>query len=391
MDQDIKVTLPKLGESIHSARVVQWFKHVGEYVDRDEPLLEVSTDKVNSEIPSPLSGVLKEIVAEVDQEVAVGAPLALMRAEKGNEPVQMAAPLEDTTSKQEEKNNFLSPAILRLAKENGVSASILETMTGTGTGGRVTKQDLERYIEKSKQRVCAKSANSPDVERVVMTGMRKAIADNMVRSFYGAPHASLVIEVDITEISHLLKKEKEAFMQKHGCKLTLTSFAIRALVRALQEYPMLNSSLDGDTIVVKKFVNVGVAVSVEEGLMVPVLKHCQRMKIAEIAKMLHDVAVRARAGQLKPNEVQEGTVTMTNFGMTGVQIGIPIIRHPEVAIIGLGAAHKKVVPMEDEVIAVRTMMYVSLTFDHRVLDGMYGCGFLNAVKKHLESHPSAEE
>jgi 2-oxoglutarate dehydrogenase E2 component (dihydrolipoamide succinyltransferase) len=217
-----------------------------------------------------------------------------------------------------------------------------------------------------------------------MSGMRKAIADNMVRSFYEAPHATLVTQVDVTGVQKLIQKEKENFLKQHGSKLTLTSFVARAIAKALQEYPLINSSLEEDTIVVKRFVNLGIAVSVDQGLMVPVIKHSQRKTLAEIAKEIGELSSKARAGKLSPDEVKEGTITLTNFGITGVQIGIPIIRYPEVAIVGIGAAYKQVGPLEDDVLAVRTLMHVSLTFDHRVLDGIYGCGFLSALKKHIE-------
>jgi 2-oxoglutarate dehydrogenase E2 component (dihydrolipoamide succinyltransferase) len=217
-----------------------------------------------------------------------------------------------------------------------------------------------------------------------MSGMRKAIADNMVRSFYEAPHASLITEVDVTGVLKLIQKEKEGFFARHGVKLTITSFVARAMIKALQEFPLLNSSLDDDTIVVKRFVNVGIAVSVEQGIMVPVIKHCQRMNLAAIAKALGEVSEKARSNRLSPDDVADGTITLTNFGMSGVAIGIPIIRYPEVAIVGIGATQKKVVALDDETFGVRSMMHISLTFDHRVLDGMYGCGFLNSLKKHLE-------
>ena len=217
-----------------------------------------------------------------------------------------------------------------------------------------------------------------------MTGMRKAIADNMVRSFYEAPHASLVTEVDVTAIIQLIQKEKEEFLKKHGFKLTITAFVARAIAKALQQYPLINSSLEGDTILLKRYLNLGIAVSVEQGLLVPVVKHCQRLGITEIAKAISELSVKARSGKLTLDDVSEGTISLTNFGMTGVQIGIPIIRYPEVAIVGVGATYKKVVPLENDLLAIRSMMHVSLTFDHRVLDGMYGCGFLGALKKHLE-------
>jgi 2-oxoglutarate dehydrogenase E2 component (dihydrolipoamide succinyltransferase) len=223
-----------------------------------------------------------------------------------------------------------------------------------------------------------------DVERLKMTGMRKAIADNMVRSFYEAPHATLVTEVDVTQIIKLIQEEKENFLAKHGFKLTITAFVARATSKALMEYPLINSSLEGDTILVKRFVNLGIAVSVEQGLMVPVVKHCQQMGITAIAQAISELSTKARTGKLAPDDVADGTITVTNFGMSGVQIGVPIIRYPEVAIIGVGATYKRVVPLDDDLLAIRSVMYISLTFDHRVLDGMYGCSFLGALKKHLE-------
>jgi 2-oxoglutarate dehydrogenase E2 component (dihydrolipoamide succinyltransferase) len=190
--------------------------------------------------------------------------------------------------------------------------------------------------------------------------------------------------VDVTAILRLIQKEKEEFLLKQGFKLTMTAFVARAIAKALQEYPLINSSLEEDTILLKRYVNLGIAVSVEQGLLVPVIKHCQRLSLTGIAKAIGELSAKARNGKLTPDEVQEGTITLTNFGMTGVQIGIPIIRYPEVAIVGIGAAYKKVVPLENDVLAIRSIVHVSLTFDHRVLDGVYGCGFLSALKKHLE-------
>jgi 2-oxoglutarate dehydrogenase E2 component (dihydrolipoamide succinyltransferase) len=251
----------------------------------------------------------------------------------------------------------------------------------------LTKRDLEVFIERKKPAKTScplqKSATG-DIEHVKMSGMRKAIAENMVRSFYEAPHASLITEVDVTEVMKVIQREKEAFAAKHNTKLTITTFIARALAKALREYPLLNSSLESDTIVVKRYVNLGIAVSVDQGVMVPVVKNCQSMTLVSISQAIADLSVRARAGKLAPEEVQEGTITLTNFGISGVLIGVPIIRFPEVAIVGVGAIHKKVVPLEDDIFGVRSLMHISLTFDHRVLDGMYGCGFLNTLKGHLE-------
>jgi len=391
MSEEYKITLPKLGESIVSATIVQWFKKVGDPVQLDEPLLEVSTDKVNSEIPSPVSGVLGEILAHPDQELQVGDPLAVIKMHLRNATEaptpQPIMERKEAVSSSSEMKDFFSPALIRLAREQGISMEELETIPATGAGGRLTKRDLEVYLEKrpSSQKPCPlQKPVMADIERVKMSGMRKAIADNMVRSFYEAPHASLITEVDVTNVMKLIQKEKEEFFAKHGAKLTITSFIARAIAKALREYPLINSSLENDTIVVKRFVNLGIAVSVDQGIMVPVVKNCQSMTLFAIAKAISDLSTRSRSGKLAPGEVQDGTITLTNFGSSGVLIGIPIIRYPEVAIVGIGAIHKKVVPLDDDSFAIRSMMHVSLTFDHRVLDGMYGCGFLNALKQHLE-------
>jgi 2-oxoglutarate dehydrogenase E2 component (dihydrolipoamide succinyltransferase) len=250
MSDEIKVLLPKLGESIHSATVVQWFKKIGDSVGLDEPLLEVSTDKVNSEIPSPAAGLLKEIHANPDQEMQVGELIAVIsvsavaaegaRAEK----VAAQAPQAANAAQTQEMKDFFSPALLRIAREKGVGFDELEKISGTGAGGRLTKQDLESYLEKrpTMSKPCPIAAKqvvasgSEEIERLKMTGMRKAIADNMVRSFYEAPHATLVTEVDVTSILKLIQKEKENFLAKHGFKLTITAFIARAMNKALQEY-----------------------------------------------------------------------------------------------------------------------------------------------------------
>ncbi len=375
MTEKTKITLPKLGESILSATIVQWFKKVGDRVERDEPLLEVSTDKVNSEIPSPVAGVLEEILAANGQELQVGAPLAIVSG-GGAVRSTATAPVSAASHTSSADDNFLSPAVLRLLQEKGIPLSDIDKIPRAG--GRLTKKDVELYC-------CPHNASQPGVERVKMTSMRKAIADNMVKSFYEAPHASLVTEVDVTAVMKTIAAEKQTFLEKHGAKLTITAYAARAIVRALGAFPLINSSLEADTIVMKRFVNLGVAVSVDQGVMVPVVKNCQNLSLAEIAKEIGTLAEKARTHRLQPQDVQEGTITMTNFGMTGTMLGIPIIRYPEVAIVGLGAITKKPAVMPDESIAVRSIMMVSLTFDHRVLDGLYGCGFLNELKKHLET------
>ena len=401
MSDEIKINLPKLGESIVSATVVQWFKKVGDSVALDEPLLEVSTDKVNSEIPSPAAGILQQIFAQPDQELQVGELLAVL-SQKAAVPAAaavaaapQAAPL--IASKSSENSDFLSPSVMRLLREKGIALSEIDRIPHTGEGGRLTKKDVDQYTPAVPSAapavaVCPMKKAAPEIpsstgseiEKVKMSPMRKAIADNMVRSFYEAPHATLITEVDVTGLLKTIQEQKQTFLQKTGAKLTVTAFAARAMAKALKAFPLINSSLEGDTIVMKRFVNLGIAVSVDQGVMVPVIRSCQQLTLAQIAKQISELAEKTRSHQLSPEDVKEGSITLTNFGMTGTMIGVPIIRYPEVAIVGLGAVTKKVAAMPDDSIAIRSVMMVSLTFDHRVLDGIYGCGFINELKKRLE-------
>lgn len=385
MTDPIKINLPKLGESIVSATVVQWFKNVGDRVELDEPLLEVSTDKINSEIPSPAAGILQEILVSPNQELQVGEVLALLRAQESQveakEEPRSQPPCQPPSCTESGMEDFLSPSVMRLLREKGLKLEEIDRIPRTGQGGRLTKKDVEEYVPQTK---CSIPPQREDTERVKMSSLRKAIADNMVRSFYEAPHASLVTEVDVTRLVKLIQEQKTSFLQQHGAKLSITAFVARAMARSLQAFPLLNASLEGDTIVMKRFVNLGIAVSVEQGVMVPVIRGCQRLSLPEISRQIAEMAEKARVGRLEVQDTREGTITMTNFGMTGTMIGVPIIRFPEVAIVGLGAITRKVVPMPDDSIAIRSMMWISLTFDHRVLDGIYGCGFLGELKKRLE-------
>jgi 2-oxoglutarate dehydrogenase E2 component (dihydrolipoamide succinyltransferase) len=341
---------------------------------------------------------------QVDQEIEVGTALALIEVrQEGVIPSHAVeerifskpvCPLQNNTS----NSDYYSPAVLRLAKEQGISVDQLSKIAGTGEGGRVSRKDLENFlsskIEKSLPAASLSVSSSTledkpesigSVELLKMTGLRKAIAENMVRSFYEAPHASLVSEIDVTSIMKYISQEKERFFQMHGAKLTITSFLVHALAQAAEKFPMLNSSLDKDTIVMKRFVNVGMAVNVEKGLVVPVIKNCQKRDIVSTAKEISHLSNKARTGKLSHEDMAEGTITLTNFGMTGALIGVPIIRYPEVAIIGAGAVQKRVVVREDDSFAVRSMVYVTLTFDHRVIDGIYGCDFLAKFKELLET------
>lgn len=381
MSEEIQIILPKLGESILHATVIHWFKNEGDVIQLDEPLLEVSTDKINSEIPSPVAGILKKIVAQPNQEIAVGEILALVVASDRRAVFSPQSQADDLATAPQEPD-FLSPSVLRLLKEKNISLSDVSKIPRTGQEDRLTKKDVEAYA--ASQHNIQPCSYEGDVERVRMTPLRKAIADNMVRSFYEAPHASLATEVDVTSLMQLIKTNKEAFAQSHGVKLSVTSFVARAMARSLKGFPLINASLEGDTIVMKKFVNMGIAVGVDQGVMVPVIRGIEFLSLPEIAKQISALAEKARQGKLSSSDMQDGSITLTNFGMTGIMLGVPIIRYPEVAIVGLGAVTQKVMPMPDGTMAIRSVLWISLTFDHRVLDGIYGCGFLSALKHHLE-------
>lgn len=382
MSNRFTIQLPKLGESIHSATVVQWLKKVGDSVQLDEALLEVSTDKVNSEIPSPVAGILEEIVADVNQEVEVGAPLAIVRtgsAASDTEDVKAESVPLDKPEQEEGSSDLVSPAVLNLLRKENIPLSALDSIKGTGGGGRVTRKDVEAYLQSAKEAPALSS--DATVSRVKITGLRKQIADNMVRAYNDIPHAALMTDVDVTDLLQVISG-----LKKQGKKITITPFVIKAMAKAIVDYPLLNASVEDDHMVIKHAVNVGVAVGIEHGVIVPVVRHAERKTLSEIAEDVALLAGKARDGQLQNEDVKEGTITLTNFGMTGVRTGLPIIRYPECAILGIGAIIRKPVVI-DEQIVIRSMIEMTVSFDHRLLDGIYGCGFVSKVQNLLE-HPS---
>lgn len=395
MSEEVQIHLPKLGESILAATVVQWLKKPGERVELDEAILEVSTDKVNSEIPSPVSGILKTILADVDQEVEVGAPLATIQIQAdGDQPQRspveknIAAPTPQCANQS--MASFFSPAVLQMAMQAGVAMQDLQQLEGSGIGGRVTKKDIEGYIQamKTEQRPSESTpliSSSSTSSRVKMSGLRKAIAENMLRSYQEVPHAAIANEVDLTSLVKFIQNEKEAFLKAYGAKLTITSFIAKALAIAVSKHPLVNASVDKETIIVKHAVNVGIAVGVDQGVIVPVIKQCEIKDLPAIAIAIGDLSKRTREGHLRPEEVQDGTITVTNFGMAGVRIGFPIIRYPEVAIIGIGALQKRLVVLEDDLLAIRQMVDITFCFDHRVIDGLYACAFLGTLGELLQN------
>lgn len=401
----VEITLPKLGESIQDATIVQWLKKEGEAVALDEPILEVATDKVNSEIPSPVEGVLTKILAQVDEKVDIGAPLARIQSGEGGAqakatPTTTSENHSDCPAKQGEQDmrTFFSPTVLRLARLENVSMEELERIPGKGLGGRVSRKDLEAYLEqRGRGSGPVSPAHVPSVdeapvvlkkgdERIPMSAMRMAISDSMSLAKKEIPHAQLIIEVDVTEIQKKIARDRDEFRGKHGAKMTVTAFVLEAVAKTLPQFPLLNATLieGGKAILTKANINLGVAVSVEGGIFVPVIRQCQNKDFVQICKALGDISMKARSSSLSPDDTTEGTFTVTNFGMSGVLIGTPIIRHPEVSILGMGTVKKELTVLGDNSMAVRDIMRLTLSFDHRVIDGMYGCAFLAKLKECIE-------
>ncbi|WP_375793579.1 dihydrolipoamide acetyltransferase family protein [Chlamydia sp. 12-01] len=379
---------PKIGETASGGFVVRWLKQIGEYVAKDEPIIEVSTDKIATELASPKAGKLTRCLVSEGDEVASGEVLAIIDTESDvQEEVVLEESSPEISCSQDSGNTtaWFSPAVLSLAHREGVNIQQLQQISGTGNEGRVTRKDLESYILEIRQSSCPKISNANE-NRIPMSPLRRAIASSLSKSSDEVPHASLIVDIDVTDLMNLISEEKDRFFATHGVKLTITSFIIQCLAKALEQFPLLNGSLDGDTIVMKKSINVGVAVNLnKEGVVVPVIRNCQDRGLVSIAKTLADLSVRSRANKLDPSETQDGSVTVTNFGMTGALIGMPIIRYPEVAILGIGTIQKRVVVRDDDSLAIRRMVYFTLTFDHRVLDGIYGSEFLTSLKNRLES------
>ena len=390
-----EILLPKLGESILSATVVKWFKNEGEKVLLDEPLLEVSTDKVASEIPSPVAGVLKKIVAKANEEIKVGELLGVVETEAAESgTVKSDTGTKDQTEKETnlgkaaEENSFLSPAVKRLVKEHNLSGEALKSIPCSG--GRLSRSDVEAYLEKKKANKDKgtgqnqSSTSSAKKEFIPISPLRRKIAENLTKAVL-VPTASIFTEIDVTELLKYIEKEKKAFLAKEKAKLTITSFVALAIGEAAKELPLINSVfLEAENkIQVNKEINLGLAIDRKEGLVVPVIKQIEQKSFSEIAKEIARLKTRALEDKLTLEDLQEGTITLTNFGMGGVMFGIPILRYPESAIIGIGAIQKKTV-LENSKERILCQLPLSLTFDHRHIDGMYACSFMQKIKSCLE-------
>lgn len=375
------VLMPQLGESIAEGTIVRWNKAVGDRVDRDEPLFEISTDKVDAEIPSPVAGVLTEIRVSAGETVPIDAVVAVIgqaggRPEPprpvanamGGAPAAAAEPTADDGGGPVAAPSGLSPLVRRLAREHDVDPAVIR---GTGTGGRVTKADVLQYVER----------RSND-GRTPLTVMRRRIAEHMVASRRTAAHAHTVFDVDFTRAARL-RDTRSAEYERAGAKLTWLSFVARAVVEALAETPVVNAALDGDAIVHHDEVGLGIAVALEDGLIVPVIKRAQGLSVLELSRAIVDLADRARTRRLAPGEVEGGTFTITNHGASGSIVGMPIINQPQLAILGVGAVQKRPVAFDDE-IALRLRAYLTLAFDHRVIDGAVADRFVAAVGRRIE-------
>ncbi len=438
----VDLVMPKMGESLQEGTITKWLKQVGDKVERDEMVLEISTDKVDTEVPSPVEGILAEILVQEGETVEVGAVIGKMSS--GDAPVKAAAP---AAAKQESKpaatpsaptqtsqaqvsapvsggtydiptrdgEDFFSPLVRKIAEENKVSLEELKQINGSGVGGRVSKNDLMNYLDNrgaapaqapaAQPKAQAQQTSTPaqpkaapapapaahgdDVEVIPMDRVRQLIADHMVYSKQTSPHVTSVAEADVTNIVNFRNKFKDEFMKREGFKLTFTPFFAQAAIEGLKKFPMVNVSVDGKNILRHKRINLGVATALDDGnLIVPVIKSAEALNITGLARSVNDLAGRARSKRLDPNDIQGGTFTITNVGTFGTLFGTPIINQPQVAIFGIGAIQKRpVVKQVDgmDVIVPRDMVYVSLTYDHRVVDGMLAGQTLKAIVDALEN------
>lgn len=412
----VDMVMPQMGESITEATILKWRKKVGDVVAQDETLLEISTDKVDSEIPAPAAGRIVEIIAEEGQTVAVKSVVARIETEAGaaaskSAPTpaapkvseQQAAPKASPapTIDSQVGDKFLSPLVRSLASQHGLSASELASIQGTGTAGRISKDDVLSFVQnrgrgttsapaQASKESLPQAAPRPEygadgVKVESMDRMRKLIADHMVRSKATSPHVYSVAEVDVTNIATAREKNQSAFLKREGFKLSFTPFFLEAVTRALVQYPYVNASIDGDSIVLKRDVHLGCAVALgTSGLIVPVIKNADRMNLVGIARSLNDLAERARTKKLKPDETQGGTFTVTNAGVFGSIFGLPIINQPQLAILSVGAIKKRPVVIDD-MIAIRSMVYLTISYDHRLIDGSLAGQFLKFVTTYLEN------
>ncbi len=424
-----ELKLPKMGESVAEATITSWLKEVGETIEMDEAVVEIATDKVDSEVPSEVEGTLVEILFDKDAVVEVGQTIAVIETEGGEVAASAPAPKQEVAeevkavektvevaketvstpiNKTSESGKFFSPLVRNIAQTEGISMEELEAIAGTGKDGRVTKNDILGYLENRSAAPAAKveapkpapapkaeapkaapiSVNGGD-EIIEMSRMGKLIAKHMVDSVQTSAHVQSFIEIDVTNIVKWRGKVKDAFFAREGEKLTFTPILMQAVASTMKKFPMLNISVQGDTIIKKKDINLGMAAALPDGnLIVPVIKNADQLNLVGMTKQVNDLANRARANQLKPDEIQGGTYTVTNVGSFGSVMGTPIINQPQVAILALGAIRKVpavIETSEGDFIGIRQKMFVSHSYDHRVVNGALGGMFIKTLKETLEA------
>lgn len=429
----VDLVMPKMGESIMEATILKWLKQPGDFVKMDETVLEIATDKVDSEVPSTAEGILEAVLFNVNDVVPVGSVIARIKTGAAEtvsvSPAPAASPAPVTATSNGSGNyqkpaaiasngsRFYSPLVLNIAQSEGISMSELERISGSGNEGRVTKKDILEYVnsrqtgapvQKTETRVMPdRTAPAPtpalgpapapgpapsyggNVEIIEMDRMRKVIAKHMVDSKHTSPHVTSFTEADVTNMVLWREKIKKDFEKRENEKITFTPLFIEAIVKCIKKYPWLNSSVDGDKIIVKKDINIGMATALPSGnLIVPVIKNADQLNLVGLTKQVNTLANAARNNKLKPDDTSGGTFTLTNVGSFGSLMGTPIINQPQVAILAVGAIKKRPVVIETEQgdsIAIRHMMFLSMSYDHRIIDGALGATFLNAVAKELEN------
>ncbi len=458
----VDVVMPKMGESIMDGKILKWHKKPGDKIGKDETLLEISTDKIDTEVPAAESGVLVEVLFNENDTANVGDIIARIETDaskakvvegksgasgvKSQEPASKEKP-KSTPEKKPERTNakaleersddgagtkeasdgagFYSPLVMNIAAKEGVSMDELSKIKGTGIDGRVRKQDVFGYVEDKKKRKTqepvsktspvaakekktfepqgipesAKSAektalyNIPGVEVVPMNNLQEKMAEHMVRSVHTSPHVTAIAECDMSAVEKARKVMEEDFQKREGFKLTYMPFVCEAVVKALKDFPLVNASIDGKNILVKKFINLGIAVAMENGgLIVPVIKNADSKSVVGLARDVHDLAKRARIKKLSLDEVQDGTFTITNYGVFGNIIGSPIINQPQLAILGTGAIKKRAVVIETtegDAVVIKPIMYMTLAFDHRIVDGALGGKFLMKIVEYIETYTAS--
>ncbi len=441
---NVELILPKMGESVAEATITTWLKSEGDTIEAEESVVEIATDKVDSEVPAPADGVLSKILVQEGEVAKVGQAIAIIETEGGGSttvaateapkaaesatlaieaaPEGTAEVLENTKVDFSSSDKFYSPLVKNIAQKENISLGELDSIAGTGKGGRVTKNDILSYVENrgsapapkaavpsESQEAAPAASKDPkakpvdlstkdfgsEVEIIEMDRMRKLIADHMVNSKATSPHVTSFVEADVTKIVNWRNKHKKAYEQREGEKLTFTPIFIEAIVKAIKDFPMINITVEGDKIVRKKFINIGMATALPSGnLIVPVIKNADSLNLAGLSKSVNGLAKKARSNALAPDDISGGTYTVSNVGSFGNVMGTPIINQPQVAIMAVGAIVKKPAVIETEhgdVIAIRHKMFLSHSYDHRVVDGALGGMFVRRVADYLEQWDMSRE